>query len=297
MPALHPVAPSRVHRCDLVRLWCQARGLKAHARTVLASEGVRHSLQVIFGLLVQSGAKVAIPIDVYPVYWQLARQAQLSAVGFTTFPQFELSRILNAAEESGAHHVLLPYPLKLHGRAWTNEEAATAEAWLRSSNQRRLILDGVYGFGAQLDSVTTRLIESDQVVFLDSLSKSWLHERVFGVAVIPEQDVEFYTAAFRDLTPTPAKIYVAHQLLERFPDIPRQITRELDKRRAALLERILRAQNQLLPAERGYLVAVECSPERLLTRHSLLAIPASAFGSCRGDWSVASALSVADASS
>ncbi len=128
-----------------------------------------------------------MPIDVYPVYWQIASRARLSAVGFTTFPQFELSRILDAAQEAGAHHVLLPYPLKLHGRAWTNEEVATAKAWLCAGKQRRLILDSVYSFGARLDSITKRLIESDQVVFLDSLSKAWLHEQIFGVAVIPNR--------------------------------------------------------------------------------------------------------------
>jgi aspartate/methionine/tyrosine aminotransferase len=252
---------------------------------------------VIFRLLGQSGAPVAIPIDVYPVYWQIASRAQLSAVGFTTFPQFELSRILDRAQEAGAHHVLLPYPLKLHGRAWTNEEVETAQAWLSAGKQRRLILDSVYSFGARVDSITTRLIESDQVVFLDSLSKAWLHEQVFGVAVIPEQDVEFYSAAFRDLAPAPAKLIVAHELLERFPDIPQQITQELDTKRAALLGRASRAKHQLLPVERGYLVAIECSAEILLTQHSLLAIPASAFGSRRSDWSVASVLPVAGASS
>jgi histidinol-phosphate/aromatic aminotransferase/cobyric acid decarboxylase-like protein len=127
---------------------------------------------VIFGLLAQGGATVAMPIDVYPVYWQIASRERLSAVGFTTFPQFDLSRILDAAQEAGVHHVLLPYPLKLQGRAWTNEEVATAKAWLSAGKQRRLILDSVYSFGAQLDSITTQLIESDQVVFLDSLSKA-----------------------------------------------------------------------------------------------------------------------------
>jgi hypothetical protein len=155
----------------------------------------------------------------------------------------------------------------------------------------------VYSFGAQLDSITNRLIESDQVVFLDSLSKAWLHEQVFGVAVIPEQDVEFYSAAFRDLASTPAKLIVAHELLERFPDTPQQITQELETKRAALLGRASRAKRQLLPVERGYLVAIECSAEILLTQHSLLAIPASAFGSRRSDWSVASSLPVAGASS
>jgi aspartate/methionine/tyrosine aminotransferase len=264
---------------------------------VLASEGVRHSLQVIFGLLVQSGATVAIPIDVYPVYWQIANRARLSVVGFKTFPKFDLSRILDAAQEAYAHYVLLPFPLKLHGRAWTNEEVATAMAWLCADKQRRLILDSVYSFGAQLDSNSKRLIESDQVVFLDSLSKAWLNEQVFGVAVIPEQDMEFYTAAFHNLAPAQAKLLVAHQLLERYPDLPRQVARELDSLRATLMSRVLPAQREPLPPEQGYLVAINCSVESLLKEHSLLAIPASAFGSRRGDWSVASALPVADASS
>jgi hypothetical protein len=135
------------------------------------------------------------------------------------------------------------------------------------------------------------------VSILRNTHKAWLHEQVFGVAVIPEQDVEFYSAAFRDLAPAPAKLIVAHELLERFPDIPQQIAQELDTKRAALLRRASRAKHQLLPVEQGYLVAIECSAEILLTQHSLLSIPASAFGSRRSDWSVASALPVAGASS
>lgn len=297
-PALESSDPlSHVRRRDLVRLWCHRAGLQEHPRTVLASEGVRHSLQVIFGLFAQSGATVAIPTDVYPVYLQIASRAQLSVLGFTTFPQFKLRQILHAAQEVGVLHVLLPCPLKLQGRAWTNEEMATAEAWLHAGKQRRLILDGVYGFGARLDSVTKRLIESDQVLFLDSLSKSFLHEQVFGVAVVPAQDLECYTAAFCNLVPASAKLHIAHQLLERHPDIPRQVARALDSRRTTLLSSVLRSQNQPLPPEQGYLVAIDCPAESLLKEHLLLAIPASVFGSLRTDWSVASALPAADTSS
>jgi hypothetical protein len=285
-----PAAPSGSHRCDLVQLWCKARGLAPSARTTLAAEGVRHSLQVIFAWLARSGATAALPNDVYPVYWQLAAQAQLPVAGFDLFPRFELSRILDAAAKAGARHVLLPLPLKLHGRTWTDYETAIAEHWLRADPQRRIVLDGVYGFSGLLDAVTRRLIATDQVLLLDSLSKGWLNERVFGVAVIPEQDVALYTPLFRNLAPSPSKLWAAHQLLLHFPDIPYQVVRELDTRRAQLLERVSRTPYRTLPAQRGYLVAIECAADVLLAEHSMLAIPASVFGSRLSNWSIASAL-------
>ncbi len=265
----------RVHRCDLVRLWCDARGVRASAQTILASEGVRHSLRVLFKVLARIGARVAMPTDVYPVYSKIATEAELSTVGFATFPAFDIDRILNVAEAGGAHHVLLPQPLKLHGRVWTDDETATAEGWLRADVRRRLLVDGVYGLGRPLDSVSKRLIETEQVVFLDSLSKGWLHEQVFGVTVIPKLDIGLYASQFRDLSPAPAKLDVANDLLRRFPDVPRQIERELDARRQRLLGHVSSTGHQSLPAESGYLIAVECSCEQLLNQHAILAIPAS----------------------
>jgi aspartate/methionine/tyrosine aminotransferase len=284
----------RVHRCDLVRLWCDARGVCASAQTTLASEGVRHSLRVIFKVLARIGATVAMPTDVYPVYSKIAAESELSTVGFPTFPTFDIDRILNVAQAGGAHHVLLPQPLKLHGRVWTEDETAIAEAWLRADDRRRLLIDGVYGLGRPLDSVSKRLIDTEQVVFLDSLSKGWLHEQVFGVTLIPEQDVRLYASPFRDLSPAPPKLFVANELLRRFLDVPRQIERELDARREKLLGSVSRTGCQSLPSERGYLVAVAFSCEQLLRHHAILAIPASAFGSRLTEWSIASALPTAD---
>jgi histidinol-phosphate/aromatic aminotransferase/cobyric acid decarboxylase-like protein len=285
---------NRIHRCDLVRLWCKAMGIPSLARMTLASEGVRHSLQVIFALLAKIGAAVAIPIDVYPVYWQLAAAAGLRVVGFETFPQFDLCKILDAAAEAGTHHVLLPQPLKLHGRSWTDREVAIAEDWLRTGIQRRIILDGVYRFGAPLDSVTKRLMETGQVVFLDSLSKGWLHEGIFGAAVIPERDASIYTATFRNLPTSLSKLSVACALIECFSDIPCQVSREIDAQRVKVLASVARVSSKTLPVERGYFLPIECSTERLLTEHSMVTIPASVFGSRLSHWSVASALRSAD---
>ena len=168
----------RAHRCDLVQLWCQALRIPIEAsRMTLACDGVRHALQLVFSALAQNNIRVAIPSDVYPVYWQIARQAGLLTCSFDSFPTFDPEQIFSIADASAANVVLLPQPLKLHGRAWTDAEAGAAEDWLRRRSTRRLILDGVYGLGLPLDAVTERLIETDQVLFLDSLSKGWLHEQ------------------------------------------------------------------------------------------------------------------------
>ena len=292
---LKPVIPSHagrsdVHRCDLVEAWCKARGLAPSRRTTLACEGVRHGLQVIFTWLAANGATVALPSDVYPVYWQLAAEARLTAVGLDLFPRFDLQQILDQAEQDAARYVLLPLPLKLQGRTWTDAETAIATDWLRADPHRRIILDGVYSFNTVVDAVTRSLLATDQVLLLDSLSKGWLNEQVFGIAVIPEQDVVHYTPLFRKLVPTPSKLWAAHQLLARFPDVPFRVARELDARLASLKERLSRAPYRILPAQHGYLIAIECPAEVLLEAHAILAIPASVFGSRLSNWSIASAL-------
>jgi hypothetical protein len=52
IPEKAAVIPT-IHRCDLVRLWGKVRGVASSPRTTLATEGVRHSLQVIFQLLAE----------------------------------------------------------------------------------------------------------------------------------------------------------------------------------------------------------------------------------------------------
>ena len=178
--------PARCTDAILAREWCRVRGFpETIAARALVSRGVRHSLAIFFAYLARESATIALPSDVYPVYRALADAAGAHTVRVRTFPELELDRVLGME----ADHVLLPYPLKLHGRAWTSAEIARATAWLAERRERRLWLDGVYSFGLPLDGSLTGLLATDQVVYLDSLSKGWLHEQVFGVAVVPEQDL------------------------------------------------------------------------------------------------------------
>jgi hypothetical protein len=114
---------------------------------------VRHAAIRVLGA---SRCPVGLPSDVYPVYWQIAAESGVTAVPFDTFPRFDIESILSGVAAAGVAVALLPAPLKLQGRRWTAEEAATACRWLAERPDRRLILDGVYSFGCELDEVLRR---------------------------------------------------------------------------------------------------------------------------------------------
>jgi hypothetical protein len=227
---------------------------------------------------------------VYPVYWQIACQVGVSTSVFDSFPYFDPERVFSLASATGADVVLLPQPLKLHGRFWTEEEAAAAEAWLRRGPERRLILDGVYGFGLPLDAVASRLIATGQTLFLDSLSKGWLHQSVFGVAVVPMRDLAMYEPLFRRLAPSIPKLATARELLTRFRNVPERVVALASSRRAELVERVLPAHIVRLSVQHGYFLPVEKSAHDLLAESSLLTLPVTVFGSRLRSWSIASAL-------
>lgn len=286
-----PEAFARVHRCHLAPVWCELHALPpAAARSAFACDGVRHGLELLFRAFAQEGRRVAIPSDVYPVYARIAAAAGVPILALETFPAFDLTRILAQATSGGASVAILPAPLKLHGRAWTAEEADVAARWLNEDDERRLVLDGVYAFGQPLDAPIQRLIATDQVYYLDSLSKGWLHELVFGMALVPERDRESLQDVFRALQPDQRKLFLARELMTRFESFPAQLASELGSRRAALSRRLREAGIEVRPVAQGYLVAIESDATALLAKHRVLALPASVFGSMRSDLSIGSAL-------
>ncbi len=281
----------KVHRCDLARRWCGLRGVPmAYEKTALVCQGVRHALGLLFGLCAAQGQRVGLPQDVYPVYWQIASQAGLQAVGFSTFPGERLSTLFHQATQARLSVLLLPAPFKLQGRPWNAQDVDDALRWLAADPARRLILDGVYAFGLPLDALMRRLIETDQVLYLDSLSKGWLHERVFGVAVVPVQDKHRYAPVFQQLPASQETLGQAAQLLFRHADVPALLVQHIDAHRRAMVQRLESAGLQLLPATQGYLVGVKGRVTALLREQHILALPASAFGCDAQDWSIASAL-------
>jgi DNA-binding transcriptional MocR family regulator len=268
----------RLHRCHLATAWCARRGMPAEwSARALVCEGVRHALALIFGELARRDEVVAVPSDVYPVYGQLAAGARLATVPIETFPALTF--------DTPARYLLLPCPLKLHGRAWSAAELATAAAWLAADRTRRLIFDGVYSFDARLAPAVRALIETDQVIYLDSLSKSWLHEKVFGTAVVPAQDFAAWAPIFRAAAPAQTSLFVARTLLEHAVPVAAELELRRTRTLAALAERGITAA---APSS-GYLIPIELAAQVALAHHRVLVIPFAVFGGSR-PWSFASAL-------
>jgi DNA-binding transcriptional MocR family regulator len=294
-PVLEPPAQlPRVHRCDLGRQWCALRGLPAErAPLALACAGVRHALSLLFARLARQGRRVALPADVYPVYWQLAAAAGVETFGFDTFPQFEPGAILAASAEAGCAVAVLPAPLKLHGRQWSADEARQAADWLAADPERRLVLDGVYSFGQPLAPAIHALVAGGQVIYLDSLSKGWLHERTFGIALVPPGDFDDYAAEFRSFVLTPLQLWQARELMGAYAQLPQRLLQDMAQRRSVLRERLAAAGLRMLPAEQGYFLPVAAGAAQLLQAQRLLGLPATVFGSRSPEWSIASVLPAA----
>lgn len=290
-----PSGYPKVHRCDLARRWCELRGVPmVYEKSALVCDGVRHALGLVFELFAAEGRRVGLPSDVYPVYWQIAARAGLEAAGFPTFLLSGVSAVLQQADRQQVSVVVLPSPFKLQGRPWSEQDTEDALRWLRESAQRRLILDGVYSFGLPIDPSVRRLIETDQVLYLDSLSKGWLHELVFGVAVVPKQDRSRYAPVFQQLAPSQENRCRAAHLLSRHARFPSTLVEHIDALRTAMIRELQFAGVRVLPAAQGYLVGVHAGVTDLLRTQGVLALPAAVFGSDSRDWSIASALPAGD---
>jgi hypothetical protein len=122
------------------------------------------------------------------------------------------------------------------------------------------------------------------------MTKGWLYEKVFGAAIVPEDDLGLYRDAFRAQPPRQEQLAFASDLLGAHADFPRELACALHGARATLLERLARAGLAAEPLENGYLATVERSAEEVLGRLGLLTIPVSVFGSRESGRCLASAL-------
>ncbi|MDC0666611.1 pyridoxal phosphate-dependent aminotransferase [Nannocystis radixulma] len=291
-PQLDLVEPPRkLHRCDLARAWCELRGLPASAgRTAMICSGVRHALSLLFAHMAAAGRRLALPTDVYPVYWELARAAGVTTFGVPTFPELAIDAVLDHATRAEVAALVLPDPLKLHGRRLDAAERAALVAWLGRDPHRRLVVDGVYAFGGRLDRATLELLDTGQVLYLDSLSKGWLHAGVFGVAHLPARDFDHLGPLFRAAAPSQAQLHLAARLMTDHAELPAALVAAIDVRRSECIDRLRARGLAPFPVDRGYLVGVAGDARELLHTHRVLLLPGSVFGEPQRQVAIASAL-------
>lgn len=304
LAALRPEPPAHgmsndagtVYRCDLARTWLRRYGLPEElSRQAMVCRGVRHGLEVVFQWLHTVQARLWLPSDVYPVYFELARAAGLAPETYPTLPSpvFPTS----PADDDRPEYLLLANPSKPLGRYLSGTECTAVIAWLQESPQRHVLIDSVYDLEAPFDAGTQSLLATGRAILLHSVTKGWLWPRTFGIALIGPEQTEL-SAAFRAAPPTQDQLRLADRLLTDHADVPQQVADALAIRAERLFEQlpdeVLEAIATASRTSRGnYFFPVAIPAETLQREHALLALPVTVFG--QSTWSGSILTSLADA--
>jgi len=299
--ALAPMRPepptdvSTVHRCDLARAWLRRfEAPEEWSGRAMVCRGVRHGLGVVFHWLRAVRARLWLPSDVYPVYFELARAAGLAPASYPTLPAPALP---TSPADDRPEYLLLANPSKPLGRYLSDAECAAVISWLRVSPRRRLLIDSVYDLGAPFAAGTRRLLDTGCAVLLHSVAKGWLWPRTFGVVLLDPAHTEL-ADAFRADPPTSAQLRLADRLLSEHGDVPRLVVDELAARAERLFERLPDDILGAIPtASRNspgnYFFPVDVPAETLRRECGVLAVPVGVFG--ESSWSGSILTSLADA--
>ncbi|MER5866615.1 aminotransferase class I/II-fold pyridoxal phosphate-dependent enzyme [Kitasatospora sp. NPDC002040] len=292
-----PADPGTVYRCDLARAWLRRYELPEEwSRRAMISRGVRHGLGVLFHHLRAAEARLWLPADVYPVYFELARAAGLAPGSYPTLPEPTLPEpvLPGPPVDDRPEYLLLANPSKPLGRYLSEAECTALIAWLQQSPHRRLLIDSVYDLGAPFDIGTRRLLDTGRAVLLHSVTKGWLWPRTFGVVLLGPADAE-PAEAFRADPPTQDQLALAERLLTDHSGVPRLVTDELAARAERLFARLPEEVLGAIPtASRtcpgNYFFPVEIPAETLRRDHGVLAVPITVFGESTWPGSVLTSL-------
>ena len=289
VPPPSPVPTEIMHRCHLASEWAACFGFPTEtSRRAFVSCGVRDSLTILFRHYAGRATTVWLPADNYPVYGELARATSPTIREFPTLPEPQWPE---AAPAPGLELLVVTNPLKPLGRWLTGSDVTALETWLARSPRRRLVLDAVYTFATEFHPTTLQLLATQQTILLHSLTKGWLHPRLFGVTLVPESDVAALSPAFRAQAPSQPNLARARELLACHAAMPAVVAREL----AVAHERMVVALPACLlapapDAAPGYFSVVSMGWEQLLEDHDILGMPAAVFGSTRQDLTILSSL-------
>jgi aspartate/methionine/tyrosine aminotransferase len=282
-----PPLPEGAHQAtrsesDALAAWSATTGIRPEAAWVGA--GVRDLLERVLPALDALVDEFWCPEDVYPVYAEIlgARTRR----EYRTIPQVEWGRL---AEASTRAALLCPIPLSPLGRFPTDDEVAGIAAWVARSEDRYLLLDGVYAYDfLAFARVLRPLLETARTIAFLSCTKSWLMPNTFGVALMTSTLQARLDTRSRHAAPSGLS-RVAGWLSER-PDLPRFQQQAFTREWRRLAPRIKAAAPTWEPPETGYFSVVDVPFETLLDRYEILAVPASVFGSSSRDHSMLACL-------
>ena len=138
----YPDAPEKNSE-QMLDMWAQTMGMQEYRDRAIASAGVRETLKSLFNLYASENKELWLPEDVYPYYWDTAKNAGLAPRSFSTMGEPDLD-ILDQASDNSV--IVITNPISPLGRNLNDEEVARIKDWLAQSPQRRIILDSVYAY-------------------------------------------------------------------------------------------------------------------------------------------------------
>ena len=233
----------------------------------------------------RSGVHLWLPDDVYPEYWKIAAECQLSSHPWNTLPTPQFTSLDTCPRRAA---LLLPYPLTPLGRYLFHTERDQLNNWLRRSAERCLILDTVYLFDSRLDATIREFFRHRQTFVLHSLAKAWLLPDSLGVIASPIGHAVSILSAGCELRSE--SLGLACRALRERRDLPGKLGTIFNNAWSNSAERLRKASPAWEPPATGYFSVIDVPFEELLDKHGILGVPASVFGSRRDDLTVLSCL-------
>jgi aspartate/methionine/tyrosine aminotransferase len=273
---------------EAIAAWSRATQIALDPERAVVGRGVRNLLSATFSVAINRGEELWLPEDVYPVYWELGRQAEASMRAFATLPQPNLSFLSETGEGAS---IVFPVPVSPLGRLPTDSEANALIRWLSGSRRRLLILDAVYTFDFNagrplMESFLTK--NGDQCILLWSCSKSWLAPGSLGLAAVPRRLAPALQGSVSPLTE--AEFGKIKALLDGRPDLGQLQQAAFNREWQRLAPRIRCAVPDWKPPSIGYFSVVSMPFTTLLDQHDILSVPASVFGSAHDDLAIVTCL-------
>jgi len=160
----------------------QSKLVTRQGEYIKTSMGIRRLLKDIFLQFKQDGYKFVIPSDIYPVYESLVPDDG-EIYHYNTFSRtsYELPDISKSV-------LLIANPLVPQGRYLSGDNMQDLATWLATDMHRWLIFDNVYDFKEMSNNNT---IKSDNIIYLNSLTKSTLTPDKFGWAMCKRSCLDF----------------------------------------------------------------------------------------------------------
>ena len=241
---------------DVESVWRSFTGLAGQVHIYTA--GVRQSLGLLFWEFARRWW--SLPKDVYPVYQMLADAEHVPYVEYSTLPDFNIETALRGDV------VLLTFPLMPVGRDITAVETDTVIEWLKADPKRLVVIDRVYDYTHGQEIL--KLIATNQVVVLHSLSKTLLSPQVMGRIAAPKQALSFSIGSGPNTQ--------AAALMTKYAKFPAEQQSIFRYRWSKLAEQIRAVVPNWTPPEIGYLSVANVPHETLLAA-GVLAVPGDVY--------------------